>query len=66
MTRDEAIAEMQKGNKVTHGYFSNNEWMTMENGKIVTEEGYRHDPVEFWSYRQLAGWNDGYSIFKNQ
>ena len=34
MTRTEAIAEMKKGNKVTHIFFSDNEWMTMEGEKI--------------------------------
>ena len=63
MTRTEAIAEMKKGNKVTHIFFSDNEWMTMEDEKIVTEEGYRHRPYEFWSYRQLESWEDGYSLY---
>ena len=63
MTRTEAIAEMRKGNKVTHIFFSDNEWMTMESGEIITEEGYKHFPYEFWSYRQLKSWDDGYSLY---
>ena len=63
MKRLQAIKLMKEGKKITHDYFSNKEWMTMENDKIVTEEGYKHNAREFWSYRQLAGWNDGYSLY---
>jgi hypothetical protein len=63
MTRIEAIAEMKKGNKIKHLFFLDNEWMTMRNGEIITEEGYKHFPYEFWSYRQLESWNDGYSFY---
>jgi hypothetical protein len=63
MSKNEAIQEMQKGNKVTHRYFSPNEWMTMQNGKIVLEDGVRCDPPEFWRWRTQDSWNDGYELF---
>lgn len=63
MTREEAITAMKNGEKVTHGYFSDDEWMTMKDGDIVTEDGYKHNEVEFWAYRQIEAWNDGYEIF---
>ena len=39
MTKEEAIKAMQDGKKVTHRYFSSNEWMSMHDGLIVLEDG---------------------------
>ncbi len=64
MTKQEAISAMLRGEKVTHDYFDDNEWMTMEDGEIVLEDGVRCEPEEFWNYRQDAMYNDGYSLFK--
>lgn len=50
MTRQEAISQMRNGVKVTHRYFSDNEWVTMQDGLIVTEEGYKVPPNEFWRW----------------
>ena len=51
MTRQEAIQAMRGGLKVTHRLFSEDEWITMQDGKIVDEKGYRFPPHEFWRYR---------------
>lgn len=51
MTKQEAIIEMKKGFKVTHDYFSDTEYIGMLDDKIVTEEGYKFNATEFWSYR---------------
>ncbi len=65
MTRKEAYNQMRKGVKVTHRYFSDNEWMTIENGKVKTEDGYLHDYQDFMSWRKNEdGWHDGYSIYR--
>jgi len=52
MNKQEAIEAMKAGKKVTHRYFSSDEWMTIKDGKIETEEGYLHNSIQFWSYRQ--------------
>lgn len=62
MNKQEAIEAMQAGKKVTWKYFSDDEWMTIENGKIVLEDGVRCSPDEFWRSTD-EGWNDGYSLF---
>ncbi len=63
MNKDEAINQMLKGVKITHSYFSHDEWMTIEGNKIIFEDGCRCSQNEFWSYR-TTGWKDGYSIYK--
>ena len=64
MTKKEAIRAMREGKKVTHDYFTKEEWMTMENGQLVLEDGVRCSPDEFWRWRTHEGWENGYSIFK--
>lgn len=64
MTKDEAIDAMKRGEKVTHRYFSNDEWMTIKDGKIETEDGCRSTPFNFWLDRIGPPWQNGYSIFK--
>lgn len=66
MTRDEAIAVMQKGKKVTHPLFTQEEWMTMNNkGEIELEDGVVCEPHEFWRYRYLPMWDNGYKLFED-
>ena len=62
MTKQAAIQAMESGKKVTHTYFDDDEWITMKNGQIVTEEGYKHDAVEFWSWTTGPRFDDGYCV----
>lgn len=62
MTKAEAIQAMQEGKKVTHLYFSPDEWMTMREGEIVLEDGVVCPQGDFWFYRWGPEWNDGYEI----
>ncbi len=66
MTRQEAIKLMEQGLKVTHDYFSEDEWMTIKNGKYVFEDGVKCNPDEFWKYRQDASWDEDWSIYEDQ
>ena len=63
MTKAEAVQAMINGEKVTHRHFSPNEWATMENGKIVLEDGVRCDPSEFWRWRTNTIFDDDWSIY---
>lgn len=66
MTKNEAIAAMLSGNKVTHRYFSSDEWITMKgNNTIITEEGYRCYTIEFWKDRRGEAWESGWSIWES-
>lgn len=66
ITKAQAIELMRKGQKVTHTWFSDDEWMTIENGKILLEDGVRCSLHEFFSYRTDKSWDSGYSIFNLQ
>ena len=35
MSKEEAIQAMKEGKKVTHRFFSSDEWMTIENGFLL-------------------------------
>lgn len=65
MNKKEAINEMRNGKKVTHRWFSKNEWMTIEKGRILLEDGVRCDIDEFFSYRDNESWDNDYSIYKD-
>ena len=65
MTKEQAIAEMKKGNKITHKYFADGEWMTIQDREILLEDNVRLDYYEFWNSRFQDCWKDGYSIFKS-
>lgn len=62
MTREEAVHAMYMGKKVRHRYFGPDEWMTIEGSMVVTEDGCKHYPFEFWRYRFGPEWDDGYEI----
>jgi len=63
MTKEQAIQLMCDGNKITHRYFSPDEWVTMVGDKIHLEDGVVCDPEEFWKWRKDKMWDDGWSIF---
>lgn len=63
MTKQEAIIEMQKGIKVIHTYFSPWEWMTLQNGEFIFEDGYTIEPDRFWEDRQDEEWNIGWDYY---
>lgn len=63
MSREEAKEAMKSGLKVTHIYFTPEEWATMENGLIVLEDGVRCSPSEFWRYRNESYFDYGWSIY---
>jgi hypothetical protein len=64
MTKGNAILAMKKGKKVTHYYFSREEWATMKNGQIVLEDDVKCSPDEFWRWRQGPDWEIDWEIWK--
>lgn len=47
MTRDQVYQAMKNGDKVTHTYFTQDEYYHLVNGKIMAEDGVNHTSV-FW------------------
>lgn len=64
MTKEEAIEHMLDGTKVTHKYFSDDEWVTIKNGLILLEDGITCTSNDFWKYRQSDFYNNGWELFK--
>jgi ASC-1-like (ASCH) protein len=63
-TKQEAIALMKSGQKLTHRYFADEEYITIGHaGNICTEEGYTCSLDEFWSDRTDPTWQIGWEIF---
>ena len=63
MTKVEAIEQMKQGKKVTHMYFSKEEWTTMKGGRVHTEDGYNFEPGEWWSFRSAKCFDNDWSLF---
>ena len=66
MTREDALNAMISGEKVTHEYFSDDEFIYMKDDDIYTEEGFNMGTVndEFWIIRKTEMFDDGWSIYK--
>ena len=65
MSKDDLLSFMQKGNKVTHRHFSDDEWMTFDNGKLLFEDGVRCGWTEFWKYRKKIGMEKGWTEYRS-
>lgn len=67
MTKEEAISQMKAGKKLTHRYFTDDEWVkTDETGMIyILEDGVECSSKEFWMWRTDEAWNYDWEIFKN-
>jgi hypothetical protein len=59
-----AIQNMRAGRKVTHKYFSREEWATQENGQILLEDGVRCSPAEFWRDRQTPMFDNDWEVWQ--
>lgn len=66
LTKQEAVSLMEKGEKITHRFFSENEWMTIDDGEILFEDGVRMSLEEFWKYRHDKSWECGYYLIKQE
>lgn len=64
MTKEEAIAAMLNGSKVTHKYFLPEEFIYMESGFIYDENDY--DLSDFWQVRWEEHWNNDWSIYRGE
>lgn len=65
MNIKEAIKEMESGKKMTHIFFTPDEFITMsENGIIRDESGYHL--FDFWKHRTGDAWNTGWDYWEEQ
>lgn len=62
-SKDEAVALMKQGKKLTHRYFSDDEWITMVGNIIRMELGQECWASEFWRDRQGAAWESDWSLY---
>lgn len=67
MTKDEARVALEQGKKVTHRFFSPDEYCYIKDGEIMTEDGYKCGwfTDEFWTSRDSANWQTDWSIYNN-
>jgi len=65
MTKEDAIELMKQGVKMTHAYFTPEEWVYIgKNGQYVLEDGVECHRQEFWQWRQAESWKDGWERWK--
>lgn len=53
------------GAKLTHRYFSSNEWVMLEGNKFIFEDGVKISQADFWDNRNGSGWETDWSVFKD-
>ena len=68
MTKQEAITAMCEGKKVTHRYFTSDEWVkSNQNGTIyILEDGVECSSFEFWRWRTDEAYLSDWEIFIEQ
>ena len=73
MNKIEAIEAMKQGHKVTHEWFSSDEYIYMIDGEIYDESNYKmsciganNQIITFWTDRTDSSWIEGgWEIFKS-
>lgn len=66
MTKQEAIEAMKRGEKVTHDQFNPEEWITIEDGEMTSDEGMLYKLDSFFEFRRSSIWDDGWSIWEDK
>jgi hypothetical protein len=65
MTRYEAAQALKEGKKLTHKYFTPDEWVKGDGvGYYRTEENVRCTAAEFWKWRQSPIFDNDWEIYK--
>ncbi|MCJ7695353.1 MAG: hypothetical protein MUO40_07975 [Anaerolineaceae bacterium] len=62
MKKAEALDLMAQGKRITHPKFTAEEWISIRDNQILTEDGIKHNPLQFWARRTDSGFNDGYYL----
>lgn len=63
MNKDEAFLSMEQGNRITHTYFDDKEYIFIdEKGRMYAEDGCRFE--EGFKIRNTEGWQEGWSIYR--
>jgi hypothetical protein len=72
MNKHEAKLALSEGKKVTHDYFSKDEYVYLEcvnpntrpiKYECIFEDGVRQEEGEFWQLRKESHWDNGWEIF---
>lgn len=68
LTKGQALKALKEGYKVTHRYFTPEEYIYMKDGDIFTEEGYNagDEYCEFWTSKNTVEWQTGWEIYKDE
>ena len=67
MTRNEAREALKQGKKITHRYFSDDEFVMLANdgtNRIQDENGFKIESAMFWHDRAGAGFDEGWEVYK--
>ncbi len=64
LTKDQAYAAMQLGEKVAHEYFGDNEYLFIKDDFICSEDGYNFSV--WWGLRSEDSWQKGWRIWKGE
>jgi hypothetical protein len=62
LTREEAVEALLSGKKLTHNYFTNNEWVMMMGDFMLFENNQTQSVDSFWNIRKNDWWNSGWNI----
>lgn len=63
LTKLEATILLKQGETLTHEYFTENEWIKLQDGKYLFEDGVKCDVNLFWADRMHAGWQTGWRVY---
>ena len=64
MTKNEALIALANAKKITHRFFTPEEWMIQIHSDLYAfEDGCKCTPSRFWGSRSDEVWDDGWSIF---
>lgn len=63
MTKEEAIVEMQNGNKISHRFFDIHEYIHMKNKILYDEVGYHINWKVFWGDRTSKEWQTEWELY---
>jgi hypothetical protein len=66
LTKKQAYESMEQGNKITHWYFSKDEYLWMDSSDNIRDEKGYYWKQKDWDDRSGGNWETGWGIWKDE
>jgi hypothetical protein len=66
MTKFEAEIQLKRGNKISHKYYTQGEYLYLRNDMLYTEDDYPQGALNDMFWKSIQKFEDGWSVYDDK